>query len=251
MERPLDRRDAFVQLSIVAAAVGSYEAARLALHPDWPLALDHARRIATWERDAGFAWEAPLQHTLLSLPVLVVALNAFYLVAHFFVTGGFFVWLYRRRRAGFELVRNAFLGATALSLFVAWQFPTAPPRAAGLGVVDTLRHFSDIDIGSRGTSGLTDPVASIPSLHAGWAVGVAAGVVLYARPRSARLLAPLYPAAVILTILVTGNHFVFDALAGAAAMALGFGLALVPKASRVVPCSKRRGVEQPGSSPGS
>ena len=194
VERPLARRDALVQLSVVLAAVGAYEAARLALHPDWPLALDNARRIAAWERDTGLAWEAPVQEAFLRIPALVLALNAFYLAAHFLGTGLFFVWLYRRSRAGFRLFRNAFLAATTLALLVSWRFPTAPPRVAGLGVVDTLRRFSDIDIGSPGTQGLTDPVAAVPSLHAGWALGVAAGIVLYGRPRAVRMLAPLYPA---------------------------------------------------------
>ena len=237
---------------MVLSAVGAYEAVRLALHPNWPLALDNARRIAAWERDVGLAWEAPVQDALLRhLPAVVVLLNVFYLGAHFLVTGLFFVWLYRRDRAGFRVFRNAFLAATGLALLVAWQFPTAPPRAAGLGVVDTLRHFSDIDIGSPRTSGLTDPVAAVPSLHAGWAVGVAAGVVLFAGRRSTRVLAPLYPAAVIFTILATGNHFVLDALAGALAMAAGFGFALLPAGRTVLPFRQRRGVEQPGSSPGS
>jgi hypothetical protein len=251
VDRPLARRDALAQLSVVLAAVGAYEVARLALHPDWPLALDNARRIAAWERDTGLAWEAPVQEAFLRIPALVLVLNAFYLAAHFLVTGLFFVWLYHRSRAGFRLFRNAFLAATTLALLVSWRFPTAPPRVAGLGVVDTLRRFSDIDIGSPGTQGLTDPVAAVPSLHAGWAVGVAAGVVLYGRPRAARMLAPLYPVTVILTILATGNHFVLDALAGALAMAVGFALALLLSDSRVVPFRQRRGVEQPGSSPGS
>ena len=35
----------------------------------------------------------------------------------------------------------------------------------------------------------------------------------------------VYPLLVILTILVTGNHFLFDAVAGLLVMAVGFGLA--------------------------
>ena len=162
-------------------------------------------------------------------------MNVFYLAAHFLGTGLFFVWLYRRSRAGFRLFRNGFMLATAIALAVAWRFPTAPPRVAGLGLVDTLRHFSDIDIGSPGSGGLSDPVAAVPSLHAGWAVGVAAGLVIYARPLAVRLVAVIYPAVVVLTILATGNHFVLDALAGIAVMALGFGLAALPGCFRVVP----------------
>jgi PAP2 superfamily len=271
------RHDGLAQIAVVLGAVGAYESARLALRPDWPLALDHARRIAALERVAHLAWEAPLQHLVLQAPPLVEAMNAFYLLAHFAVTGVFFLWLYRRTKPGFRLFRNAFLLATAIALGIAWQFPTAPPRVAGIGLVDTLRHFSDIDIGSPGSGGLSDPVAAVPSLHAGWAVGVAVGVLLYARSPALRAAAAIYPFAVILTILATGNHFVVDALSGVLVMAIGLGLAAllgsihrpgrprapsagrtrpkpeleVPAFTRVLRFPMRRGVEQPGSSPGS
>ena len=39
---------------------------------------------------------------------------------------------------------------------------------------------------------------------------------LYARPVAVRAAGALYPAAVVLTIVATGNHFVVDALAGVA-----------------------------------
>ena len=73
--------------------------------------------------------------------------------------------------------------ATAISLFIHWQFPTAPPRLAGVGLTDTLRSFSGIDIGSPHSAPFSNPVAAVPSLHAGFALGVAYGVVKYARAR--------------------------------------------------------------------
>jgi PAP2 superfamily len=240
-----------MQVAVVLAAVGIYEALRLVLTPDWPLALAHAHRIAELERVTGLAWEAPLQRGLLGKPALVEGMNLFYLGAHFVGTGLFFLWLYHRDRAGFRLFRNGFLIATALAFLVAWRFPTAPPRVAGLGIEDTLRRFSDIDIGSPGSDGLSDPVAAVPSLHAGWAVGVAAGLLLYARAPLLRALAPLYPGAVVITILATGNHFVLDAVAGTLVMALGLGAAALPGSRLVIRLRQRRGVEQPGSSPGS
>ena len=106
-----------------------------------------------------------------------------------------------------------------------WRFPTAPPRLAGVGLEDTLRRLSGIDIGAPGSAGLSDPVAAVPSLHAGWALGVGVGLVVYAQPLAVRAVGVLYPAAVVVTIIVTGNHFVFDALAGMLVIAAGFGLA--------------------------
>ena len=69
------------------AAVGAYEAMRLALRPDWPLALEHARRIAAFERVAHLAWELPLQRAVLTVPPLVEGMNVFYLGAHFLGDG--------------------------------------------------------------------------------------------------------------------------------------------------------------------
>ena len=96
-----------------------------------------------------------------------------------------------------------------------------------------------------GLAGFSNPVAAVPSLHAGWALGVGIGVVRYARPAAWRLAGALYPAVVVLTIIVTGNHFVLDALAGMAVLGAGFATA------SVLECGLRRGVEQSGSSPGS
>ena len=47
----------------------------------------------------------------------------------------------------------------------------------------------------------------MPSLHAGWALALGAGVVLYARNVFLKAFGVLYPAAVPLTIVVTGNHY--------------------------------------------
>src|SRR5439155_5687640 len=128
-------------------------------------------------------------------------------------------------RSAFKLFRNGFLTATFIALIIHWTFPTAPPRLAGIGLEDTLRSLSNIDIGSPTSSSFSNPVAAVPSLHAGWALGVGIGLVLYARSRIWRIVGFVYPIAVFLTIVVTGNHFVFDALAGATVMGAGFLLA--------------------------
>ena len=244
-------RAALSQVAILVAGVVAYELARLVLSPDWPVALANAHRVASWERDTHLAWEAPLQRWLVARPPLVDAANVFYLGANFLGTTVFFVWLYRRSRVGFRRFRDGFLLATAVALLVAWRFPLAPPRLAGLGLEDTLRRFSGIDIGSPGSGGLTDPVAAMPSLHAGWAAGVAAGLVLYGRRPIVRALAPLYPLAAVVTILATGNHFAVDALAGVALVLASLGLTALASGGTVVRWHLRRGVEQPGSSPGS
>ena len=210
---------------MVLAAVGLYELARLAIEPDWTAALANARRITRLEEVLSLAWEPYVQDAFMAVPELVRAMNVFYFVAHFLLTGLFFVWLYRRSRGDFRVWRDGFLLATLISVVIHWRFPTAPPRLADPGMLDTLRVLSGIDIGRQGTSALTNPVAAVPSLHAAYAVGVGAGLVLLSRSRVVRAVGVVYPALVILTIIVTGNHFVLDALAGIAVLAAGFLLA--------------------------
>ena len=221
----LARRDGVAQIAVVLGALGAYEAARLAIQPNWTQAFANARRIEALEQVAGIAWEQSLQRAFLALPDLVSALNIFYFVGHFLLTGIFFLWLYHRSREGFRSYRDGFLVATAIALVIHYVFPTAPPRLAVVGLEDTLLALSGIDIGSPTSSALSNPVAAVPSLHAAYALGVGLGLVHFARSSLVRVAGAFYPPLVVLTIVVTGNHFVFDALAGMLVLGAGFLLA--------------------------
>ena len=205
-----------------AAAVGGYEL-RAWSWSRTGRAFDNARSVVSFERVAGLAWEGSLQKVFLGVPDVVEAMNVFYFVGHFVLTGVFFVWLYHRSRGGFRVFRNAFLVATALAVVIHWQFPTAPPRLAGVGLQDTLLALSGIDIGSPRSRALSNPVAAVPSLHAAYALGVGIGAVVYGRGVVRAIVGAVYPPIVVLTIVVTGNHFFVDAIAGVAVLAVGFG----------------------------
>jgi hypothetical protein len=218
----LARRDAAAQIAVVLGAFAAYEVARHAMEPNWAQAFANARRIESVEQVLGLAWEQSLQRAFLAIPDLMQALNVFYFVGHFVFTGIFFVWLYRRSWDGFRSFRDAFLIATAISVVVHYVFPTAPPRLAGVGLEDTLLVLSGIDIGSQTSAAYSNPVAAVPSLHAAYALGVGIGVIRYGRSTLARLAGVVYPPLVLLTIVVTGNHFVLDAVAGIAVLGAGF-----------------------------
>ena len=218
----LARRDGVAQLAVVLGAFGAYEVARLAMEPNWSQAFANANRIMSVEEVLGFAWEQSLQRAFLALPDLVAALNLFYFIGHFVFTGIFFVWLYRRSRDGFRSFRDGFLAATALAVVIHWLYPTAPPRLAGIGLEDTLLLLSGIDIGSPTSSALSNPVAAVPSLHAAYALGVGIGMIRFARSHVVRLAGVVYPPVVVLTIVVTGNHFLLDAVAGMLVLGVGF-----------------------------
>jgi hypothetical protein len=76
------------------------------------------------------------------------------------------------------------------------------------------------------------PFAAMPSGHVAFAVVAAAIVAAYARPRWLRVAAVLYPLAVTLIVVGTANHLWLDAVAGTAAAAAGWGVAVIARTSR-------------------
>jgi hypothetical protein len=220
--RFLYRLDPLLQIGLVIGLAEAYRLLRRLIPTDWPQAIANAHHVLRLEQVSHFAWEKGIQGTFLRFPELVKAMNWFYLSSHFVVTGAFFIWLYWRNREGFSIFRDGFLLATAIALVIHWRYPTAPPRLAQMGVRDTIDLYSHLNIGRPHNERFSNPVAAVPSLHAGWALALGVGVQLYAKNIFLRAAGVLYPLAVLLTIVVTGNHFVFDAVAGALVMAVGF-----------------------------
>jgi hypothetical protein len=220
--RLLFRLDPLVQIALVIGLAEAYRLLRRLIPTDWPLAISNAQQVLRLEEVAHFAWEKGIQDWFLQFPEVVKGMNWFYLSSHFIVTGAFFVWLYWRNREGFSIFRDGFLLATAISLVIHWKYPTAPPRLADIGVRDTIDLYSGVNIGKPHQERFSNPVAAVPSLHAGWALALGVGLMLYAKNTLLRTAGVIYPSAVLLTIVVTGNHFIFDAATGALVMAVGF-----------------------------
>jgi hypothetical protein len=220
--RLLVRVDPFLQIGLVIALAEAYRLLRRLLPTDWPQAIANAQHVERLERVTHIAWEQGIQSWFLQFPELIRGMNWFYLSSHFFVTGVFFVWLYWRDRDGFSIFRDGFLLATAIALVIHWRYPTAPPRLANMDIKDTIDLYSGVNIGGPHHERFANPVAAVPSLHAGWALALGTGIVVYARHYLVRAIGVLYPVAVLLTIVVTGNHFIFDAVVGALVMAVGF-----------------------------
>jgi hypothetical protein len=69
-------------------------------------------------------------------------------------------------------------------------------------------------------------------MHFGYAVIVGATLVRHGGRTVLRALGALYPALVLLVIVATGNHFLFDALAGATVAAIAAGVCAAAARSR-------------------
>jgi hypothetical protein len=153
-----------------------------------------------------------------TLPGLTSLLGVAYLTLHLAVTGGVLLWLHQRRPAAFPFVRTTLLLASALSLVGFLVYPTAPPRLAGIGIVDTVSN-GHVDLNHGLVSSLYNLYAAVPSMHIGYALIVAASLLRHGR-WLVRALGALYPPFVLLVVVATGNHFLFDAAAGAAVAGL-------------------------------
>jgi hypothetical protein len=220
-----------------AAAVlilyGLYELARGLVVSDAREADHHAHDVVTLERWLHLFREANVQHAARALPGLTSLLGTAYLTLHLALTAGVLLWLHQRRPAHFAFVRTTLLLASGLSLIGFLAYPTAPPRLAGIGIADTVSN-GHIDLNKGLVSSLYNPYAAVPSMHIGYALIVAASLLLYARRPLVRALGALYPPFVLLVVVATGNHFFFDAATGALVASIA-AAAAVPLTRRAAP----------------
>jgi hypothetical protein len=213
------RREAAIGLGVYAAYL---LASRLKRSDEGRLrAARNAERVVALERRLGIYVEPRLQALLLPRRRLVAVLNVAYVTLNVGLTVGWLMRLFGRRHPEFHRFRRAAVLTTlgAQPCFV--LFPCAPPRTLE-GFVDTIVEVSGIDLDSGLIAQLYDPLAAMPSIHVAYAVVTAAGIAGTSEHPLAQALAPGYPPLVALIVFATANHYVLDAVAGAA---LG-GLAL-------------------------
>lgn len=180
------------------------------------IALTNAERVVAAERALGIAVEARLQGLILDHPVLVNLSNWVYVWGHWPVIAGWTVWMWSRHRAVYHLYRNAVLlsGAAAMAVFA--LFPVAPPRLVpDLGVVDLVAQQSRAYRVLQPPA-LTNPYAAVPSLHFGWNLLVGLAVVRHAAHPVVRWAGAILPVAMFAAIVLTGNHYILDGVAGGA-----------------------------------
>ncbi|MFF4272018.1 phosphatase PAP2 family protein [Streptomyces sp. NPDC001536] len=188
-------------------------------------AFRNAHRVWDLERAVHLPGEGDVQNLLLHGDSLVHIANTYYATIHFPATAAFLVWLYLRRPAHYVWSRRVLAAVTGAALVVHLVFPLAPPRMlAATGLVDTAREYGPSVYGPPQTDHLSNQFAAMPSLHFGWALMVAIGLIVATRSRW-RGLWLLHPLLTLLVIVGTANHYWLDAIVAAAM--LGIALAVV------------------------
>ena len=211
------------QLALFAGAYLLYTLGRYLTIGDYETADHHADLIVEAERALGIAVERSAQQAL-SGTLWLWLLNHLYLAAQLVVVPGALIWLYRRAPKGYRRLRDVVLWTWLISLPVYGLFPVAPPRLADPGMVDTITSQTGFALDSKLTTALYNPLAAVPSLHAGFALAVGVAVFRWAGSLWLRLAAASWPAAIGLAVVATGNHFVLDIAAGVVATLAGLAL---------------------------
>lgn len=208
--------DLLLQLTLFFAAYQGYQVVRGLSEGRTASAFANADRIVDVERSLGLFFEPALQTAMLDLSWVIDIANWMYVNSHFVVSTSFLVWLYLFRNDHFYFVRNMFMIAMLLALTGYLLFPTAPPRLLPGGeFVDTIATFTALEPDSNAVSLLVNRYAAVPSMHIGFAMMVAVPAFMLAASRPARVAWVLYPLLVLFVVVVTGNHFWLDAVAGA------------------------------------
>ncbi|CAL9611490.1 hypothetical protein SUDANB96_05663 [Streptomyces sp. enrichment culture] len=198
-------------------------------------AFANAHRVWDLERAVRLPGEGAVQSALLHGDTLVHLANVYYATVHFPATAAFLVWLYLRRPAHYVWARRVLAAVTAAALVLHLAFPLAPPRMLGAtGLVDTGRVYGPSVYGPPQTDHLSNQFAAMPSLHFGWALMLAIGLIVATRSRW-RWLWLLHPLLTLLVIVGTANHYWLDAVVATVLLALTLAVVHAPRRTPTTP----------------
>lgn len=181
-------------------------------------ALTNAQDVWNLERLLNLPNESTIQQLALHSSHLLELANRFYVGVHFPASIVFLLWVLLRHRDTWPRVRMVIVSSTSAALLIHMLYPLAPPRF----LPRVLPHVTLVDTGAvfgptPYTAGDTvaNQYAAMPSLHVGWSILVAWGVITILRAR-ARWLVLIHPVLTVIVVVITANHYWMDGAIGGA-----------------------------------
>ncbi|MFC5724074.1 phosphatase PAP2 family protein [Streptomyces gamaensis] len=214
------------EVLLIAVSYWTYSLVRNAVPEQEAAALRNADWIWRTEQSLGIAVEHTINKAVNSVTWLIVGMNYYYATLHFVLTIGVLVWLYRWHPGRYAAARLTLFATTAAALLGYYLYPLAPPRLMeGVPFIDTVVvHHTWGSMASGNLADVSNQYAAMPSMHIGWSTWCGVMIATLARPVWAKVLGLLYPAATLLVIVSTANHFWLDAVGGLLCLTLGFGV---------------------------
>jgi membrane-associated phospholipid phosphatase len=207
------------ELAVVLVLVKVYDWVRSLEATRSGPALRHAEHLLDVERWLHIDVELAATHWLAAHQPLSLIAAWWYQFAHLSVTLTVLAWCWWRRPDLYRRARNALVLTNVAGLLVFLVLPMMPPRLLpGGGYVDAAAAagFGPPHAGPVAA----DQYAAMPSLHLAWATWTAAVAITLLAGRRGRRLVLLYPAVTAVVVVVTGNHYVLDVVAGVAVAVL-------------------------------
>jgi hypothetical protein len=190
------------------------------------LAERNGERVLDLERSLHLAPEHALDTWLASHATLSQVVVFWYENVHITVTIAVFAWLCWRRPDFLGVMRATLAIVTLIALAVFWSFPVAPPRMLPGNYPDLVELVHHLPPWTLGATALhSNQLCSMPSLHVAWATWCSIAIWRMSSRRSLRAIAVVYPLLTSFAVMATGNHYLADAVAGAA-ITLGVYFAL-------------------------
>jgi hypothetical protein len=212
------------ELAVIVALLLVYRLGRMLGRHESARAFTHAHQVLELEKWLGIDTERGVQQAALGHHSIILLLNRYYASVHFGATMVFLVVVYVQGPKLWAHIRFLFVTVTLTALIIQLVYPLAPPRMLD-GYVDTIARYGPAIYDGRTAVGrIANQYAAMPSLHFGWAVLVAYGVVLAFRAPW-RWLAVLHPGTTLAAIVITANHYWLDSLValGLIGAAIAFG----------------------------
>ncbi|MEW2397133.1 bifunctional glycosyltransferase 87/phosphatase PAP2 family protein [Streptomyces sp. NPDC046862] len=226
LRRVLTRPNLLLEALLIRVTYAAYAQVRLAATGGRAAAEEHGRQILDIEKALFIDIEHGVNHAVVKVDWLRDFFDLYYTSFHFGVPLTILGVLYVRRPTDYRWARSSLGLATLLALLGFWLYPLAPPRLMpGLGIIDTVHGAQDFSQPDYGTlTALTNQYAAMPSLHFGWSLWCGVVIALLAPKWWMKALGLLHPLLTVSAIVTTGNHWVLDAVGGAAVVGGGFGL---------------------------
>lgn len=187
-------------------------------------AQDHALQILSLESLFGLNIEQQFQLYIMHKQSWLMPILAKIYYAHISVGILFLIYIYTYLPPStFQRIRRTIAVNNAIAFVIVTLWRCSPPRLLPqeYGFVDVLHSKAGgANVWNNNRFQLT--IAAMPSLHFGTSLFFAICICTFSPHRFMRLLAPLWPTAMIVTIVATANHFLTDAFIGALVPLLGW-----------------------------
>lgn len=214
-------RALLLDAAVILTGIGAYFGTRGLTEGSRITAVNHAQDILRVERALGLDLERGAQSAVASLPAVTTFANWIYIWGHWPALAAAFLWLASKHRSVFRRLRDAMMLSGLAGLSVYTTYPVAPPRLAGLGLIDTVSEQSHAYRVLQPPA-FVNQYAAMPSLHVGWDLLLGLALVAAASGWLLRTVGRVMPAAMAAATVLTANHYLVDVMAGASLGLLGW-----------------------------